>query len=87
MEDNSKQYRYKTAVGLNANNNFDSVPTISVRGNALNADEIVKVAKRFGVPIVENAELARALDEIEIEEEIPAELYEAVAILLTQLEQ
>jgi type III secretion system FlhB-like substrate exporter len=40
------------------------------------------LAKEAGVPVTESAELARALMHVELDREIPAELYAAVAEIL-----
>ncbi len=87
MDRNKKSLKYKAAVGLEYKGEGDNAPSISVKGDALIADEIVRLAKRFGIPIVENPELAKALVEIDTEDEIPVELYEAVAIVLAGIEK
>ena len=55
---------------------------MSAKGSYLKADAIVKLAERYGIPIRERSDLAQALDQLPIDTEIPAELYEAVALLL-----
>ena len=45
--------------------------------------KIVEVARQHGVPIEENPGLAEALSKVEIGNEIPVELYRAVAEVLT----
>jgi len=44
--------------------------------------KIIEVAKEHGIPIEENEVLAGALSNVEIGDEIPAELYKAVAEVL-----
>ena len=44
--------------------------------------KIIETARQHGVPIQENAALAGALSEVEIGDEIPLELYKAVAEVL-----
>ena len=46
------------------------------------AARIREIARQHGVPIVRNVPLARALVELELDDEVPAELYEAVAEVL-----
>jgi len=47
-----------------------------------NAETIKEVARQAGVPILRNVPLAQALHKLDLEEEIPEELYEAVAEVL-----
>lgn len=78
---------YSLAVGLQYDELRDSTPLVSLKGHNLRAHEIVKLAKRYGVPVVEEAETAEALDRLDLDQEIPPELYQAVAIVLGSLEQ
>jgi flagellar biosynthesis protein len=77
--------RYSHAVGITYAESDRVAPAVHVKGEACEADELVKIAKRFGVPVVENRSLASALSAIEIDREIPPSLFEAVAIVLAHL--
>lgn len=78
--------RTKSAIGLAYQEaGRDSAPQISVHGEQILADEIVRIAKRFNVPIVEDAHLAQALGKLNVDTEIPEELYESVAVILKVL--
>jgi flagellar biosynthesis protein FlhB len=57
-------------------------PRVVARGQRLMAARIREIARQSGVPIVRNVPLARALVELELDQEIPPELYEAVAEVL-----
>lgn len=78
---------YRLAVGLNYDGQKGDVPTIGVKEDERLADEVVRIAKRFGIPVVERPALARGLHNLEIEEQIPEQLYEAVAIVLNEIER
>ena len=84
MTSETRKASNRRAVALG----FDGVnaPTVSAKGLHLAADEIVKIARRHGVPVIEKADLARVLDEVNIDEEIPADLYEAVATIINELD-
>jgi flagellar biosynthesis protein len=82
----AKSSIYKKAVGLRYQAGKTDAPELSVKGQQHVADEIVKVARRYGVPVVEDATMAKALHAFEIDEVIPEKLYEAVAILLANLD-
>jgi len=60
----------------------DGAPEILAKGERIWAQRIKETAKRFGIPIVRNVPLAHALNRLEIGEEVPEELYEAVAEVL-----
>ena len=57
-------------------------PRVVATGRGEIGQKIVEVARQHGVPIEENAGLAEALSEVEIGNEIPVELYRAVAEVL-----
>jgi flagellar biosynthesis protein len=57
-------------------------PRVVATGRGEIGKKIVEVARAHGVPIEENAGLAEALSEVEIGNEIPVELYRAVAEVL-----
>lgn len=78
--------RYARAVGLLYRSGGDRAPTVQAKGEALMADEIVRIARRFGIPVVERTDLARTLAAIELDQEIPEELFEPVAVILDQLD-
>ena len=77
----------KRVVGLRYEDAVSHAPTISIKGVAFEADEVLKIAARFGIPVVERAELVKGLDHLDEDEEIPEQLYEAVALLLGDLER
>ena len=71
------------AVAIKYDQKKDAVPKIVAKGTDFLAQRIKEVAKENDVEIVENKPLARALyATVEIGEEIPAELYGAVAEIL-----
>ena len=54
-------------------------PKVVASGRGLIADRIVEVAREAGVPIKQDAALANALSQLELDEQIPEALYVAVA--------
>lgn len=54
-------------------------PKITASGKGLVADNIIERAKEHNVPILEDASLVELLTQLNINETIPEELYEAVA--------
>jgi flagellar biosynthesis protein len=61
----------------------NSAPVVTAKGEGLLARRIVEVAQAADVPIVEDAALVSALLSLELGQEIPVELYEAVARVLS----
>jgi len=70
----------KIAVALSYED--DSAPVVTAKGSGSVAEQIEKLAKEAGVPIEQNPMMAEALSQIEIDQEIPVELYQAVAVLI-----
>ncbi|MDQ0355605.1 flagellar biosynthesis protein [Rhodoplanes tepidamans] len=58
-------------------------PRVVAKGRGAIGEKIVALAKEHGVPIEENAGLAAALSDVELGDEIPEELYRAVAEVLS----
>ncbi len=79
--------RYRTAIGLEYDPKDCGAPVVGIKGEYLSADEIVKIARRYGVPIVEKPALAQALRPVELEQQIPESLFEAVASILNGLDR
>jgi flagellar biosynthesis protein len=77
------QKKYKTSVALS----YDEVgaPTVTASGDGLIAEAIIERAREFDVPVIEDAKLARLLSTVPLGEEIPVELYRAVAEILVFL--
>ncbi|MDB5619560.1 EscU/YscU/HrcU family type III secretion system export apparatus switch protein [Tardiphaga sp.] len=57
-------------------------PRVVAKGKGTIGAKIIEVAKAHEIPIEENEVLAGALSNVDIGEEIPAELYKAVAEVL-----
>ncbi len=74
------------AVALHHDRACDDAPVVVAKGKGPAASRLRAVARRAGVPIVEDVALARALYRLaEIGDEIPEELYEPAAVVLAEL--
>lgn len=59
-----------------------SAPRVAATGTDALAEEIIALARRHGVPMTENAELAGLLGRLETGDEIPELLYVCIAQIL-----
>jgi flagellar biosynthesis protein len=57
-------------------------PRVVATGRGHVSDRIIEVAKAHGVPLQKDPALAAALSTLELDEEIPEQLYRAVAQVL-----
>jgi flagellar biosynthesis protein len=57
-------------------------PTVVAIGRGEVGRRIIETAQAHGVPLEENGPLAEALSQVELETEIPVELYDAIAIII-----
>lgn len=72
----------KTAVALKYDPIKDGAPKVSAKGSGAVADNIISLAKEHGIPVKDDPDLVEILAKLEIEEEIPSEVYVVVAELL-----
>lgn len=70
------------AIAVKYNDKEMVAPQVLAKGQRLFAEAIRDYAKEFDVPIVQNPPLAWALIELDIGDEVPEELYAAVAEIL-----
>lgn len=57
-------------------------PTVVAKGRGAIGQKIIEIARENNVPIRDNEALAIALSDVELSDEIPVELYKAVAEVL-----
>ncbi|HEX7555551.1 MAG TPA: EscU/YscU/HrcU family type III secretion system export apparatus switch protein [Leptolinea sp.] len=72
----------KTAIALVYDPKLDNAPKVIASGRGEIADKILQIAQASQIPIREDPILAQALSMIDLEKEIPAELYAVVAEVL-----
>lgn len=71
------------ACVLEYNKTEMGAPTLTAKGQRQFAQMIIDLAKEEGIPIVRNIPLAWSLLHLEVDDEVPEDLYEAVAEVLT----
>jgi len=70
------------AVAIKYNANKDKAPKIIATGRGSVADSILKLAEEHRIPMFEDKSLTELLSKLELDTEIPAELYTMVAEVL-----
>ena len=81
-EDPKESKQRSLAVALQYEKGTRDAPRVVAKGHGVIAERIVALAQENGVVIETNPVLAQALSGIEIDDTIPHELYEAVAIVI-----
>lgn len=76
----AQQYAVAMAYGSS-----DGAPKVVAKGRGLIAQAIIERAKQHGVYVHESAELVGMLMQVELDQQIPPQLYLAVAELLAWL--
>jgi len=72
----------KKAAALSYQSDRDKAPRVTAKGSGIIAERIIEVADKAGIPISEDPDLVEALVRLDFQEEIPPELYKAVAEIL-----
>jgi len=78
MQTNLGGFTMKQAVAMKYKVYEDNAPKIVAKGKGEIAKKIIQKAKEYDIAIFENKELTNLLMNVEIDEEIPPELYKAV---------
>ncbi len=73
----------KKAVALRYDTVHENAPRVVAKGKGEVAAQIIKSAKLHDLPIKEDADLVELLSKIELDREIPENLYKAVAELFS----
>jgi len=70
------------AVALKYDRKKDNAPRVIAKGRGEIAEKIIEVARAHNVPLYEDKNLIQILEALDLETEIPPELYRAVAEVL-----
>jgi flagellar biosynthesis protein len=73
----------KKAVALKYEPEQGSAPSVIAKGQGVIADEILRRAQENGVPVQEDPSLVEVLSKLDLNQEIPPELYQLVAEVLS----
>ena len=77
-----KRDKRKKAAALKYDSEIGSAPRVVAKGRGAVAEKIIEIAEEHNVPVHEDFDLVEVLSGLDLDEEIPQEVYVAVAELL-----
>lgn len=81
----SNDDKRKKAAALRYDQKKEGAPRLIAKGAGKIAEKIIDLAKKYDIPIYEDGDLVKILSKLEINRQIPAELYQTVAEVLAFL--
>ncbi|OGR11746.1 MAG: flagellar biosynthesis protein FlhB [Desulfobacula sp. GWF2_41_7] len=72
----------RKAVALKYDREKDDAPKVTAKGKGKVAKKIIEIAKKHDIPIKDDPDLIEILSSLDINQEIPSEIYVTVAELL-----
>lgn len=85
--DNETSTALKKAVALRYAPGENEAPFVIAKGQGMVADAILKKARENGVAVQEDAALVEVLSKLDLDQQIPPELYQLVAEILSYVYQ
>ncbi len=83
----NKKKNIKKAVALRYKPPKQTTPTIAAKGSGKVAEKIIAIAKENDIPIREDTDLIETLSQLDVDQEVPPELYRVVAEVLAWVYQ
>ncbi len=80
MREREKKRRVAAAIRYDPEK--DAAPRVTAKGKGYVADRIIELAKAHDIPIKNDPGLAEILSRLDIDEQIPVEIYRAIAEIL-----
>jgi flagellar biosynthesis protein len=77
--------KVKKAVALKYDRSADSAPRVTAKGKGEVANNIIKIAELHKLPIQKDEDLIELLSKVELDREVPENLYKAVAELFSYI--
>jgi flagellar biosynthesis protein len=75
----------KTAIAINYDKTAMGAPKLVAKGSGVIAERLIEMARENGIPVVEDRVLVETLDQLNVNQQIPAELYQVVAEILVSV--
>ena len=77
-----KRIRQKQAAALRYQPKIDNAPKVIAKGKGKVAEKIIEIAREHNIYIQNDPDLIEVLSQLDLNEEIPPELYVVIAELL-----
>lgn len=74
---------YNSDIAIALKYDGQNAPKVTAKGEGVSAEQILELAEKYNIPLQNEPELARILAHIPLGEEIPQELYIAVAEVIS----
>jgi flagellar biosynthesis protein len=71
--------KQKEAVALEYDKEKNSAPKVTAKGKGKTAQKIIELAELNDIPIKKDEDLLELLSKVELDKEVPQEMYKAVA--------
>jgi len=82
VKDDRSNNKPTRAAAISYDPDDNDAPVLAAFGEGYVADKIIEIAKESGVPVVPDPALSAMLSKVSVGDEIPPEMYEAVAKVL-----
>ena len=69
----------KEAVALQYDKEKNAAPKVTAKGSGKTAQKIIEIAHMHEIPIKKDEDLLELLSKVELDKEVPSEMYKAVA--------
>ena len=76
------KHKRTVAAAIQYDPEKDAAPRVTAKGKGYVADKIIELAKKHGIPVKNDPCLVEILSRLDIDEQIPVEVYRAVAEIL-----
>lgn len=74
---------YTSDIAVALKYSGQDAPQVIAKGEGITAEQILEIAEKYNIPLQNEPELARILAQVPLGEEIPKELYLAVAEIIS----
>lgn len=82
-QDKKKSSSLKKAVALKYDPSQNDAPVLAAKGSGYLAERILDMAREHEIPVQEDAALVEVLSKLDLDRQIPPELYNLVAEILS----
>ncbi len=72
----------KVAAAIKYDPKKDAAPVVTAKGSGVIAEKIISLARKHNIPVRQDAALVQVLSRLDLDSQIPVELYRAVAEVL-----